>query len=581
MIPQDFIDRLLSDINIVNVIKQHIPLVKKGLNHWACCPFHHEKTPSFSVNESKQFYYCFGCGETGNVISFEMKHTHKSFPETIESLAQFAGIPMPEQSQQDRTQADAQKRQLELLTNVSQRYQQQLKSAPVAINYLKQRGLTGQIAKHYHIGFAPDSWNFISQSANKIQEADLIKLGISIKHESGRVYDRFRNRVMFPVRDHRSRVVAFGGRVLDNSEPKYLNSPESNIFHKKQVIYGLFEAIEANRNQMPEVMVVEGYMDVIGLAQFGYTRAVACMGTAISGQHINLLKRYTNKLLFCFDGDKAGRQAAFRTLETLIHLIDPELECRFIFLGEGEDPDTFIRKNGKEALRELIKNAHSFEDTLIKYLSDNYANNTVQERSRLIDRARTILTQMNHPAMIHLLIERISLLCNLPSEQLRSMLSDQGENTLQKQHKINMPKDLWVKAIGYLLHCPKVANELKNIEWLKISKRKEAAHLHELISIAQSLSVNHTQQLIEKIKNEKFSKVYLRILSWDPMLSEKQIEIEFLNCFQQLEGAVTQERINDLLELSRTKGLSNDEKTELSRCIQARKQHKSTLSHEI
>lgn len=583
MIPQPFIDEVLDKTNIVSVLQQYISLTKKGNNHWACCPFHHENTPSFSVNEAKQFYYCFGCGQTGNVISFLMNHKHQSFPEVIEELAGHVGLSMPEQSKQSAEQESKQKGYYDLLQFAAREYEQELKHAPQAIDYLKRRGLTGQIAKRYHMGYAPDQWDFLSKRLqNKVE--DSCHLGLAIKHSSGRVYDRFRNRITFPVRDHRGRVVAFGGRVLGQEEPKYLNSPESSVFHKKEVAYGLYEALQQNNNKLPEVMIVEGYMDVISLAQFGYDRAVACMGTALSSKHIQLLKRYTKKLIFCFDGDNAGRTAAYRTLETVIPLIEPELEFKFIFLPNNEDPDTFVRHNGIDAWQQHIREAHSFEDTLIRYLSDNYPNNTVQERSRLVDKAKEILGKINHQAMVRLLVDRLSLVCKIPSEQLQAMLIGKADFTPPKQN-IAMPKNMWHKAVAYLLHAPQVTQQINDTSWLSLSKREGAAHLQKLISIAQSLTVPGTQQFIEQIKNENFFKVYLRILNWDPMLSEKQIETEFLNCFQQLERSVTQERINELLELSKTKGLSNDEKMELSHRIKDQKEHKlptssTTLEHE-
>ncbi|WP_205343016.1 DNA primase [Denitrificimonas caeni] len=363
LIAQGFIDDLLNRTDIVEVVGSRVQLKKSGKNYTACCPFHQEKTPSFSVNHEKQFYYCFGCGAGGNALGFIMDHDHLDFPEAVEELAKRAGV---EVEREDSNSTTPQKpRQpvdsplYALLTAASEYYRTALKSHPqrnAAVNYLKQRGVSGVIARDFALGFAPPGWDNLSKhlGGDSLQEKALIDAGLLAENaDSQRRYDRFRDRIIFPIHDSRGRIIGFGGRVLGDDKPKYLNSPETAVFHKGQELYGLFEARKHNR-QLNEIIVVEGYMDVIALAQQGLRNAVATLGTATSEEHIKRLFRVVPNILFCFDGDNAGRKAAWRALEATLSNLKDGQQARFLFVPDGEDPDSLIRSEGLEAFQARI-----------------------------------------------------------------------------------------------------------------------------------------------------------------------------------------------------------------------------------
>ena len=339
-VPRAFIDDLLNRVDIVEVIDARVPLKKKGREYWACCPFHGEKSASFSVSQNKQFYHCFGCQQSGNAIGFLMDYDHMEFVEAIETLAQGIGLEVPyEQGQAPRQQPPGLDNLYDTLQNCSEFYQQQLKQNDIAVNYLKQREISGQTAKDFAIGYAPSGWSNL-QGDHKL----LVEGGMLIEKDNGQAYDRFRHRLMFPIRDRRGRTIAFGGRVFDAEDnPKYLNSPETPIFHKGDEIYGLFELKKAVTN-IDQIFVTEGYMDVVALAEHGFKTAVATLGTAINNAQIEKLFRSCKSLIFCFDGDAAGKKAAWRSLEQCLSSLKEGRLARFLFLPEGHDPDSFIRE---------------------------------------------------------------------------------------------------------------------------------------------------------------------------------------------------------------------------------------------
>ncbi len=356
LIPQSFIDDLMNRIDIVEVIDGRVPLKKTGREYTACCPFHNEKTPSFTVSPTKQFYHCFGCGAHGTAIGFLMEYEHLSFPESVEELARLAGVPMeyegPSPNEPVRRKKD--ESLYDLLAKVDQYYRQQLRQHPQsrrAVDYLKQRGVSGEIAAEFGLGFAPPGWDNLERQLGQSAEVreKLVSTGMLIKKDSGGSYDRFRDRIMFPIRDRRGRTIAFGGRILpDNQEKgdkppaKYLNSPETPLFHKGQELYGLYEARQALRD-ITRLMVVEGYMDVVALAQYGIRYAVATLGTATTEEHLHKLFRLTPEIVFCFDGDRAGREAAWRALNNALPVMREGRQIRFMFLPDGEDPDSYVR----------------------------------------------------------------------------------------------------------------------------------------------------------------------------------------------------------------------------------------------
>lgn len=362
LIPQSFIDDLLNRTDIVEVVSSRIQLKKTGKNYSACCPFHKEKTPSFTVSPDKQFYYCFGCGAGGNALGFVMDHDQLEFPQAVEELAKRAGMDVPREERGGRGHTPRQPTDsplYPLLSAAAEFYKQALKSHPArkaAVNYLKGRGLTGEIARDFGLGFAPPGWDNLLKhlGGDNLQLKAMLDAGLLVENsDTGKRYDRFRDRVMFPIRDSRGRIIAFGGRVLGDDKPKYLNSPETPVFHKGQELYGLYEARQKNRD-LDEIMVVEGYMDVIALAQQGIRNAVATLGTATSEEHIKRLFRLVPSILFCFDGDQAGRKAAWRALESVLPNLQDGKRVRFLFLPEGEDPDSLVRAEGEDAFRARI-----------------------------------------------------------------------------------------------------------------------------------------------------------------------------------------------------------------------------------
>ncbi|TBU92015.1 DNA primase [Stutzerimonas kirkiae] len=402
LIPQSFIDDLLNRSDIVDVVSSRIQLKKAGKNYMACCPFHKEKTPSFSVSPDKQFYYCFGCGAGGNALGFIMDHDNLEFPEAVEELARRAGMEVPreESGRGNRPRQPTDSPLYPLLAAATDFYRQSLKSHPArkaAIDYLKGRGLSGVIARDFALGFAPPGWDNLMKhlGGDALQQKAMIDAGLLIENaDSGKRYDRFRDRIMFPIRDSRGRVIAFGGRVLGDDKPKYLNSPETPVFHKGQELYGLYEARQANRD-LDEVIVVEGYMDVIALAQQGLRNAVATLGTATSEEHLKRLFRLTPSVLFCFDGDAAGRKAAWRALEATLPSLQDGLRARFLFLPEGEDPDSLVRAEGHEAfLARIQQQAQPLADYLFQQLAEEADPRSLEGKAHLATLAAPLIDKV-------------------------------------------------------------------------------------------------------------------------------------------------------------------------------------------
>lgn len=383
-IPQAFIDELLSRTDIVEVVDQRIPLRKRGSNHMACCPFHNEKTPSFSVSQTKQIYHCFGCGAGGNAISFLMNYDKLSFSEAIEHLASAIGLSLPAENK-PLSKNSSNHNLYDLLAQIAVYYQKQLRQHPdaqCAIDYLKQRGFTGTIAKTFEIGYVPEAWDSLSKAFPHRQE-QLFSCGMLIKNEQGRYYDRFRGRIMFPIRNQRGKVIGFGGRIIEKGEPKYLNSPETSVFHKGSELYGLYEACQANR-QLERILIVEGYLDVIALAQYGITYAVATLGTATSPEHLKKLFRYTKELVFCFDGDSAGQSAAWKALEQALPFMEDGRQVRFLILPSGHDPDSYIRTLEPTQFISQITTAMPLEDFLFNKLRQDINLDSSAGKAQLV-----------------------------------------------------------------------------------------------------------------------------------------------------------------------------------------------------
>ncbi|MDN6856767.1 DNA primase [Pseudomonas sp. CAN2814] len=426
LIPQSFIDDLLNRTDILDVVGSRIQLKKTGKNYSACCPFHKEKTPSFTVSPDKQFYYCFGCGAGGNALGFVMDHDQLDFVQAVEDLAKRAGmdIPREEGRRGHKPRQPVDSPLYPLLTGAAEFYRQALKSHPArkaAVEYLKGRGLTGEIARDFGLGFAPPGWDNLLKNlgGDNLQLKAMLDAGLLVENpDSGKRYDRFRDRVIFPIRDSRGRVIAFGGRVLGDDKPKYLNSPETPVFHKGQELYGLYEARKNNRD-LDEIMVVEGYMDVIALAQQGIRNAVATLGTATSEEHIKRLFRIVPNILFCFDGDQAGRNAAWRALESALSNLQDGRKVRFLFLPEGEDPDSLVRAEGPDAFRaRLAHQAQPLADYFFQQLTQEADPSTLEGKAHLATLAGPLLEKIPGNTLRLLMRQRLGEITGLSAEAL-------------------------------------------------------------------------------------------------------------------------------------------------------------------
>ncbi len=426
-IPQSFIDEVLLRTDIVDLVDARVKLKRAGKNYSACCPFHQEKSPSFTVNREKQFYYCFGCGASGNAISFLMEYDRMDFIDGLKQLASAAGLTMPE-TRDNNGPRESHQPLFDALESAAKHFEQQLRSAPArerAVQYLKKRGVTGAVAKAFRLGYAPPGWdNMLQQLAGEPAQRDLLlQAGLLIRNEQRQsVYDAMRDRVIFPIRDFRGRVIAFGGRVLNDDKPKYLNSPESPVFHKGQELYGLYEARQSGK--LSRLLVVEGYMDVVALAQFGIPEAVATLGTATSSTHVERLFRVVSEVVFCFDGDAAGRRAAWRALENALPALKDGVSARFLFLPDGEDPDSLVRREGPELFRARIDaDAVPLADQLFRHLCEGIEMNSLEGRSRLATEAMPLLAKVPESLFRTLLVQRLSSLTDLSVEVLEKQMA--------------------------------------------------------------------------------------------------------------------------------------------------------------
>jgi DNA primase len=417
-IPNQFIDDLLSRVDIVDVINRRVPLKKAGREFHACCPFHDEKTPSFTVSPQKQFYHCFGCGAHGSAIGFLMDYENLGFVEAVEELADAIGVEVPREGGQE--QGPERRPLYAMMAEASRSFQHQLRHhprAPLAIDYLKSRGLTGEIAARFHIGYAPPGWDNLLTTLGKDQTStrQLAECGLIIEQD-GKRYDRFRDRIIFPIHDSRGRVIGFGGRVLGDDKPKYLNSPETPLFHKGRELYGLFEARKAG-SKLHRLLVVEGYMDVVALAQFGIDNAVATLGTATTQEHLELIFRTCQEVVFCFDGDRAGRDAGWKALQTTLPVMRDGLEVRFLFLPEGEDPDSLVRQEGREGLEQRLEQALPLSEFLFQQLTAQVNMQTIDGRAHLAELAKPLLERLPNGLFRRMMYQHLEKLVGIRDRQ--------------------------------------------------------------------------------------------------------------------------------------------------------------------
>jgi DNA primase len=518
-IPQSFIDELIARADVVNVVGARVNLKRAGSNYKGLCPFHDEKTPSFTVSPDKGFYHCFGCGAHGTAIGFLMEHDNLSFPEAVEALAEMLGLTVP--VERDAAKGDENEGLLAVLTEADQIFRRALRETPAAVDYLKRRGIDGATAGRFGIGFAPDAWDTLLKelggSAARIDA--LIRAGLVIQNEQGRRYDRFRNRITFPIRDPKGRVIGFGGRVLDASEPKYLNSPETPVFHKGLALYGLFEA-RRHPGRAPRIVVVEGYLDVISLAQFGIEPAVATLGTATTAEHIRRLTRLTDQLVFCFDGDRAGRAAAWRALEIALPFGGGKVELKFLLLPEGEDPDSFVRSRGADAFSALLDDAAPLSRFLVDELRSEMDTQTADGRARLVAAAQPLLARLPDGLYRRFLLSDLAGLAGMDAPRLEALLDTPKRPSPPPAPAQAHKPTLVRKAITLLLHYPVAATALEPVEGLADVDQPGVKLLLRLIEIARSNPQITTAGLIERFREDPEGRHLSRLAAEQPLDDE-------------------------------------------------------------
>ncbi len=563
-IPREFIDELLVRVDIVDLIDSHIPLKKTGTNYVARCPFHTEKTPSFSVNRNKQFFHCFGCGASGNAIGFLMDFSHLDFVEAVEDLAAFAGIDVPRES--FVRQAGVKKDDLNSLYGVMEQvaafYVEQLRGCPEAIDYLKARGVKGEVARDFMLGYAPDKWNAL---AGRFSQKLLIEAGLLVSKEDGQAYDRFRGRIMFPIRDKRARIIGFGGRVLDDSLPKYLNSPETSLFHKAREVYGLYELLEKN-SKPQRILIVEGYMDVIALAQFGIHYAVAALGTAATQAHLDLLFRLSSELVFCFDGDKAGREAAWRAIASVFPSLKGGRSCRIMLLPHNHDPDSLVREEGLDKFIERVQTAQALSDYFFEHFSKDLKLSEMEGRSNLRTEAESYLTQLPIGAFREMMFEKLSSLAKqhiLDNQAILAYKKQQGKYR-QKQGRPSLPG--FVMAL--LLQNPKFIEivEQKEIDWNCL----EFEGIEKFKSILQVIADEKPSNygvLLEVYRDHADEAIVKKLAALDLMIPDDGVEAEFCDALNGLLKQGREAGITRLQAKAQSKGLDSQEQETLVKML--------------
>lgn len=569
-IPQSFIDDLIARADIVEVINTRVPLKKKGREYTACCPFHNEKTPSFTVSETKQFYHCFGCGAHGTAIGFLMEYEHLDFVDAIETLAAEYHIEVPREDTPD-TASHARDDKLPLydvLEQASHLYQQQLRQSDSAIDYLKQRGLSGEIAQRYKLGYVPDGWNFLLD--NMDNNASNIKYlnttGMLIEKSSSKRYDRFRDRIMFPILDRRGRTIAFGGRIIDDGEPKYLNSPETPIFHKGYELYGFYEARQQVRN-LQRIVVVEGYMDVVALAQNGIEYAVASLGTATTKDQIQKLFRSVTEVIFCYDGDQAGQKAAWRALENTLPILRDGLEARFLFLPDGEDPDSMVRKEGKEAFEIRIKNAVPLSEFLFDNLLKEIDTNSMDGKAKLAKTARPMLATIPESVFRDLMYKRLAELVGISDEKLKNEhVSAETEKiekppTARQRNSREVKQNATRDAIALLLQHPELATKADVPDFFATASIQGFSLLYELYQTARGNPGISSSALLERWRDKKDFEILQKLVQRNVFgTDEKSDQLTvFSDAVQRLTMKYKDERYEILESKLKQGGLSETE----------------------
>jgi DNA primase len=576
LIPQHFINDLIDRVDITEVLGKHIPLIKAGKGEFkAVCPFHDDSNPSLTISPAKGFYHCFSCGAHGTAVGFLMNFEHLGFVEAIESLASSLSIEIPYEKNQQPIKRN--NNLFDLLVKIQTHYQEMLKIDKKAIEYLKNRSITGKIAKRFNIGYAPSGWRSVLDKfgTSSAEIKKLLTLGLIIRKDNNNHYDRFRDRIIFPIRDNRGRFIGFGGRILTQDQPKYLNSPETPIFHKGRELYGLYECQQALRN-IERLVVVEGYMDVISLAQHGIDYAVASMGTATTDDHFNRLFRLTDYIYFCFDGDQAGLDAAWRALENALPHIREGRQIKFVFLPKNDDPDTFIKKNSAAIFEKELDNGKDLSDFLIEKLAKNIDIKSIDGKARLAEQARPLINSIATGIYKELLIEKLATSINISAKKLNKLLLKSTDKT--KQNKIrgsslstrkisrNFSKtrpSIVRKAITIILNFPQSSQNI-DINSITELELPGVQLLYELIKTSKKEPKITTAGLIERWRDDKEGKHLGKLAAMElPEHEDFNAMEELKNCINQLIVLANRKRIHALIEKEKQALITDKEKTEL------------------
>ncbi len=563
-IPRVFIDDLLIRTDIVDLIDKYVPLKKSGVNFVARCPFHTEKTPSFSVNRNKQFYHCFGCGASGDAISFLMAYNHLDFSEAIEDLSMALGLEVPREESAIKT--DPKKKQLlsevyALLEQTAGDFAEQLRleAGEKAVNYLKARRVSGQVAKQFMLGFAPDGWGFLTQ---RYDRSLLLAAGLIAENDRGKFYDRFRDRVMYPIRDRRGRVVGFGGRVLDDSLPKYLNSPETDVFHKNQQVYGLFELLK--KVPKPDrILITEGYMDVIALVDVGIDYSVACLGTAVSEDHVALLFRFTRNLVFCFDGDKAGRKAAWRAVEAALPVLRDGRQLNIMLLPEGADPDSMVAEEGVVSFTRRIDQAVSMSDYFFERLSRDLSLNSIEGRAALVEKAKPYLQRLpsgTYQTMMFARLKELAKSDSLPVAVLNNPATINSGGIQQRRGGKNRVSPIRT-VIALLLQYPELIQmlEMQAVDWEDVGL-PGGDLLHAIAQRIESTPNINMAALVAGFHGSEHEAAVMKLAQKQFLIPFEGLQEEFIGAVHRLTGQVREKKLAELIAKQENQGLSDGER---------------------
>ncbi len=577
-IPNEFINELLERVDIIDVISPRVNLKKAGRDYQALCPFHAENTPSFTVSPTKQFYHCFGCGKHGTAIGFLMEYEGLDFLDAVESLAQLAGVDVPRQG--GRGPADNHANLYAITDKARRLFQNDLASNAEAQAYLQQRGLNAQTIQTFQIGSAPDAWDYVLRSFSPAEQPLLMQAGLITQNDSGKVYDKFRRRILFPIHDRRGRVIAFGGRALgDDQMPKYLNSPETPLFHKGRELYGLHLA--RKHSDSKTVLVVEGYMDVVVLHQHGFPNAVATLGTATTPEHVTVLTRYFDNVVFCFDGDKAGRAAAWKALESALTYYRDDKSLKFVFLPQGEDPDSFVRGHDEAAFRQLLDKASNLSDVLLNGLQKDLDLDKLDDRARFIERARPYIRQLPKGQFRTLVSQHIE---QLTHTEIDWEAATPGRHSSFRREEAKLVDDRvaaalvsgdWSpvkKAIALVLQNPPAALDAPWPASVTGCGHKGAAILQELLETVCANPQINTAALLENWRGRGEYPHLNRLAACDLMLTPEQASNELRDMAVYLQQAVNRNRIEGLRRKQAQTGLNAEEQQELLQLLASRVQ---------